>query len=238
MHGPGLPPQQGPYGRRPLSGAAMTLRVLFTALPVLSCGFLAWGSLLRLALLTRKGRDWALLVLSGPLAVLWIVFIEMDPSAETNGWQGNVGAGGSLFTGFAICVYYLVSDIRHHEAAARSLAPAAQPAPWYPAPQTPYGQHQPPHQQHQPPHQQQHPSLQQTSPSYGYPPVQQPPAAPAAQPAAPVPPQPTPPPRLGQVRAELDELSELLRKQTPARPPQPGGPYQDPNSTAVQGPEQ
>ncbi|MCX5377955.1 hypothetical protein [Streptomyces sp. NBC_00091] len=221
MHGPGLPPQQGPHGHRPpLSGAAMTLRVLFTALPVLSCGFFAWGAMLRLAILTRKPRDWALLVLSLVLSVVWIVFIEIDPTADTNGWQGNLGAGGSIFTGFAVCVYYLVGDIKHHEA--KALAPA--PAPWYPAPQAPYGG-QP---QHQPPHQ--------TSPGYGYPPAGQP-AQPPVQPHVP-PQQPAPPPRLGQVRAELDELSELLRKQTALRPPQPGGPYQDPNSTAIQDPQQ
>ncbi|RPF40988.1 hypothetical protein EDD96_4774 [Streptomyces sp. Ag109_G2-6] len=224
MHGPGIPPQQGPHGHRPLSGAAMTLRVLFTALPLLSCGFFAWGALLRIALLTRKTRDWVLLVLGGVLSVVWITFIELDPTEETNGWQGNLGAGGSIFTGFAVCVYYLVADVRHHEAKA-AAAPAVGAAPWYPAQQSPYAQpqqHQPQHLQPQPPHQ--------TRPSYGYPPV------PPQQAPAPV-----QPPRIGQVRAELDELSELLRKQTPhtpPRPPQPGGPYQDPNSTAVQDPQQ
>ncbi|MFF4329604.1 hypothetical protein ACGFY6_14415 [Streptomyces sp. NPDC048387] len=200
MHGHGIPPQQGPHGHRPLSGAALALRVLFTALPLLTCGFFAWGSLLRLALLTRKSRDWVLLVVGGVLSVVWITFIEMDPTAETDGWQGNLGAGGSIFTGFAVCVYYLVADIRHHEA----KAPAVAAAPWYP-PQQP-----------------------QTGPSYGYPPV------PPQQAPAPV-----QPPRIGQVRAELDELSELLRKQTPQSPPgppRPGGPYQDPNSTAIQDP--
>lgn len=212
MHGPGLPPQHGHHGHRPLSGGEMTLRVLFTALPVLSCGFFAWGTMLRLAVLTRKARDWVLLVLSGALSVAWITLIGMDPTEDVNGWQGNLGAGGSIFTGFAVCVYYLISDIRHQEA--RALTPAA---PWYPAaPQTPYGGRQ-------------------TVPSYGYPPV--PPTAPAPIPPQ-TPPQ-TPPPRIGQVRAELDELSELLRRQGPARPPQtpqPGGPYQDPNSTEIQDP--
>ncbi|MFH7600326.1 hypothetical protein WDV06_35285 [Streptomyces racemochromogenes] len=212
MHGPGIPPQQGPHGHRPLSGAAMTLRVLFTALPLLSCGFFAWGSLLRIALLTRRSRDWVLLVLGGVLSVVWITFIELDPTAETNGWQGNLGAGGSIFTGFAVCLYYLVADIRHHEARA-ALPQAAGAAPWYPAQQPPYVQ-----------------PAQQTRPSYGYPPV-----PPQQNPA------PVQPPRIGQVRAELDELSELLRKQTPHTPPgppQPGGPYQDPNSTAIQDPQQ
>ncbi|MEU8774617.1 hypothetical protein [Streptomyces sp. NPDC048606] len=239
MHAPGLPPQQGPYGHRPVSGAAMTLRVVFTALPVLTCGFFAWGALLRLALLTRRGRDWALLVLSGLLSIVWIVFIELDPTAETNGWQGNVGAGGSILTGFVVCAYYLVCDIRHHEAkAAAALAP---PAHWYPAPQDPYAGHrqmpqQAPHPQHRPL------PPQQSAPSYGYPQASAPtPVPPRPTPPQPAPPQHTPAPRLGQVRAELDELSELLRKQTPAQPPQPpqpGGPYRDPHDTTPRGPEQ
>ncbi|MFD8982710.1 hypothetical protein [Streptomyces sp. NPDC059564] len=206
MHGPGLPPQHGPHGHRPVSGGEMTLRVLFTALPVLSCGFFAWGSMLRLAILTRRPRDWALLVLSGVLSVVWITLIGMDNTPELTKWESDAGAGGSIFTGFAVCVYYLVSDIRHHEA--KALAPAAS---WYPAaPQTPY-------------------SGRTTTPSYGYPPAQVPPQTPPqAQ-----------PPRIGQVRAELDELSELLRRQGqahPQQPPQPGGPYQDPNGTAIQDP--
>ncbi|MFD9572956.1 hypothetical protein ACFWBI_24310 [Streptomyces sp. NPDC059982] len=218
MHGPGLPPQPGPHGHRPLSGGDMTLRVLFTALPVLSCGFFSWGSMLRLAILTRKARDWALLVITGVLMVVWISFIESDHTPDTSGWQSDLGAGGSILTGFAVCVYYLVSDIRHHET--KALAPAA---PWYPvAPQPPY-------------------TGQQTTPSYGYPPAQhQAPAPPRPQVPPQTPPH-TPPPRIGQVRAELDELSELLRRQgqgqgRPPQPPQPGGPYQDPNSTAVQDP--
>ncbi|MGW0394334.1 hypothetical protein ACWDYJ_26295 [Streptomyces sp. NPDC003042] len=212
MHAPGIPPHQGPQGHRPSSGAVVTLRVLFAALPVLSCGFFAWGSMLRLALVTRKTRDWVLLVVSGALSVAWITFIGLDPTAETNGWQSDLGAGGSLLTGFAVCVYFLVADIKHHETRA-SVHPAAA---WYGAPApAPYAPPQP----------------RQSGPAYGYPPAHTPvPAAPQG------PPHVTPPPRIGQVRAELDELSELLRKQSPAQPPQPGGPYQDPNQTASQDP--
>lgn len=210
MHGPGLPPQHAPQST---SGGVVTLRVVFTLLPLLSCGFLAWGSMLRLALVTRKSRDWALLVASGVLAVVWMTLIQLDPTPEVDGWQGNLGAGGSIFTGLAICVYFLVADIKHHEAVR-----AAAPAPWYPGQPTSYS----------------HP--QQTSPSYGYPHASQGPTVISGQtPAAPqVPPQPTPPPRIGQVRAELDELSELLRKQTPP----PGGHHQDPNQTPFRDPQQ
>ncbi|MCY0942240.1 MULTISPECIES: hypothetical protein [Streptomyces] len=176
----------------------MTLRVLFALLPILSCGFLAWGSMLRLALVTRKTRDWVLLVVSGGLVVLWMTLIGLDPTAETNGWQGNLGAGGSIFTGFAICVYFLVADIKHFEAKA-----ADRSAHWYGSQPAPY----------LPPHLPQ----QQQSQGYGYP--HQQPAPRTTQPQHPAqpqqPPHATPPPRIGQVRAELDELSELLRNQPP-----------------------
>ncbi|MEV7726799.1 hypothetical protein AB0P15_18885 [Streptomyces sp. NPDC087917] len=217
MHGPGIPPQQGPQGHRPVSSTTMTLRVLFTALPVLSCGFFAWGSLVRLAVLTRKGSDWALMVFTALLFFVWIAFIEADPTADTSGWQGNVGAGGTLLTGFAVAVYYLVADIKHHERAALVAVQVHGAAPWYPAQQTPYGQ-------------------QQTGPAYGYPPAGT--TAPVPPQVPQTPPHHTPPPRIGQVRAELDELSELLRRQPPAGPPQPGGPYRDPNNTSVQDPNQ
>ncbi|MGW7461534.1 hypothetical protein [Streptomyces sp. NPDC054797] len=209
MHGPGLPPQHGP---RPTSGGVVVLRVLFTLLPILSCGFLAWGSMLRLALVTRKARDWVLMGISCVLAVFWFVMFGLDPTAEVTGWQSDVGGFGTLVTGFAVCVYFLVADIRHHEARAAAAAP------WYPVQPAPYV----------PP-----------APAYGYPPAQAATQAttptPVPAPAPPqVPPQSAPAPRIGQVRAELDELSELLRKQTPP----PGGPGHDPNRTAIQDPHQ
>lgn len=193
MHGPGLPPQ---HGHQPTSTGVVTLRVLFTLLPVLSCGFFAFGSMLRLALVTRKTHDWVLTAVSFALAVSWIVLIGMDPTEDASGWQGNVGAGGSIFSGLAICVYFLVADIKHYE-----VRPQA--AHWYPAQAAP-APYTPPQPQTRP-----QPPVQ----GYGYPPAQPQPQVPAQPP---MPPQHhTPPPRIGQVRAELDELSELLRKQPP-----------------------
>ncbi|MFJ6485408.1 MULTISPECIES: hypothetical protein [unclassified Streptomyces] len=196
----------------------MALRVVFVLLPILSCGFLAWGSLLRLALVTRKSRDWALMVASCVLAVVWMALIQADPTPEVNGWQSDLGAGGSILMGFAICVYFLVADIKHHEARRSALT-----SQWYPAQPAPYVHPQP------------------SGPAYGYPPAtattrpSTPTPTPAPTPAPPqVPPQPTPPPRIGQVRAELDELSELLRKQTPPA----GGPRHDPHQTPYQDPQQ
>ncbi|WP_328299057.1 hypothetical protein OG389_15435 [Streptomyces sp. NBC_00435] len=194
MHGPGTPP---PHGHQPSTGGVVALRVLFTLLPFLSCGFLAWGTMLRLALVTRKPRDWWLLAATGGLEVFWVALIGADPTPDTSGWQGNTGAFGTILTGFAVCAYYLVADIRHYEA--HKAGPAAG---WYPPPAAPY----------LPP--------QQAGSSYGYPqtpqqPHQQQPHQPAPQQAPEPAPAPTPPPRIGQVRAELDELSELLRQQQP-----------------------
>ncbi|MGW0366400.1 hypothetical protein [Streptomyces sp. NPDC002990] len=183
----------------------VALRVLFALLPVLSCGFLAWGTMLRLAILTRRSRDWTLLGVVSVLSVGWLALIGADPTPDTDGWQGNTGAGGVILTGVLTCVYFLYADIRHHEA--RAAAPAGH---WYPQGAAPYAV--PP--QTTPGYGYPHAPRQQTGPSHQPPAHQQPPAqAPHAVPAQP--PQPTPPPRIGQVRAELDELSELLRKQTP-----------------------
>lgn len=120
MHGPGLPPQQGP---QPSTGGIVALRVLFALLPVLSCGFLGWGTMLRLAVVTRKPRDWWLLAVNCALTVAWIALIGADPTPDTDGWQGNTGAFGIIITGFLTCVYFLVADIRHY--GARAAAPTA-----------------------------------------------------------------------------------------------------------------
>lgn len=199
MHGPGLPPQQGP---QPSTGGVVALRVLFALLPVLSCGFLGWATLLRLAVVTRKPRDWWLLGLNCALSVASIALIGADPTPETNGWQGNTGAFGIIITGFLTCVYFLVADIQHH--AGRAAAPTAA---WYPAQSAPYV-----------------PQQQPQRPAYGYPPAQQ--QTPVPTPAPAPAPAPANPPRIGQVRAELDELSELLRKQTP-HPQNPNSPGND-----------
>ncbi|MGW8779545.1 hypothetical protein ACWGNM_15990 [Streptomyces sp. NPDC055796] len=190
----------------------MALRVLFALLPVLSCGFLGWGTMLRLAVVTRRPRDWWLLAVNCVLTVAWVALIGADQTPNTDGWQGNTGAFGIIITGFLTCVYFLVADIQHHAA-----RPAAATAPWYPAQPAPYV----------PP--QAHPQR----PAYGYPPPahQQQTPTPTPAPA----PGPATPPRIGQVRAELDELSELLRKQTPHPHPNPQNPEANPRTPGNDG---
>lgn len=88
MHGPGTPP---PHGHQPSTGGVVALRVLFALLPILSCGFLAWGTMLRLALVTRKPRDWWLFGVSCAVEVGSLALIGADPTADASGWQGNAG---------------------------------------------------------------------------------------------------------------------------------------------------
>ncbi|QNE76905.1 hypothetical protein F0344_21845 [Streptomyces finlayi] len=230
MHGYGYPPEQPPKSR-PSSAALTALRVLFVALTVLSCGFLAWAAMLRLAIVTRKGRDFGLLALVFALNTgLFAFMIAMpeDPE-ETSDAEALIGVSWMFGVMFAVVAYYLYAEIRHYGPA----GPHGSPRPPLPQPrsqpqpqpqghgQGQYGgyaprQHTPSPSDRQPP-----------PPGYGYPPTTAPqPAAPplpptrTPPPAAPLPTH-TPPPaasqRLDQVRAELDELSDYLRKEGEGR---------------------
>ncbi|CAM5378342.1 MULTISPECIES: hypothetical protein [Streptomyces] len=193
MHGYGPMPQQ-PTTSRPSPATLTTVRVILVALTVLSCGLLGWAPMLRLAIVTRKPRDWALLVVVVALNVGLFIFIMATPDDPD-----QMSDAAALLMMFwilgllaGVITYYLYAEIRHYNALG---APAPYGAPAHPAPPLPYQQqHLAPHQQHQP-HQHQH---QQPNPY-----------------TAPTPP-PTPKPapqRLDQVRAELDELSDYLRKE-------------------------
>ncbi|ATL28319.1 hypothetical protein [Streptomyces formicae] len=167
MHGHGYAPPQPP----PPSGSSpVALRVLFVALAVVSCGMLAWTTLLRLALVTRKAYDWVLFALVVALDVLALALIGVDEGVEDFEGPGNTGMVILLCTMLAAVAYYLYADIRH------------------------FGRYQ-----QQPPTGYVPPQAQ---PGYGYPPPYQ---------QAPV--QGPDPARIHQVRAELDELSDYLRKQ-------------------------
>ncbi|MGW2561369.1 hypothetical protein ACWCXB_19365 [Streptomyces sp. NPDC001514] len=198
MHGHGYaPPQPG----RPADGTLVALRVIFIAVSVLSCSFLAWVPMLRLAVLTRKAVDWALLVATLLSTIGILVFLAVavpenedeisDATALTFlGWVSVVMVG--------VIAYYVTAESRHYERVAPRLQPQLPPG----------------------------------VTGYGYPPVAQPPVPnPYAQPVQPpvqppvgqqyTPPVPQPPvaepqqqhhPRIDQVRAELDELSDILRK--------------------------
>ncbi|MEU5685617.1 hypothetical protein DEJ48_23300 [Streptomyces venezuelae] len=205
MHGHGYAPQ---HPHPPSRGTHVTLRVLFVVLTVLTCGLLAWAAMLRLALVTRKAHNWVLFGIVTALDVLALALVGVDPGEDEFQGPGSAGMVVMLCTMVAAVAYYLYGDIRHFSPYRQ------QPQPQQPQQYTGYVPQQP-------------------QASYGYP--QQ--IAPAPNPApAPGPPGPvhlqptqlghTPPPhppapaparpapvRIDQVRAELDELSDYLRKQ-------------------------
>ncbi|MEV8423266.1 hypothetical protein [Streptomyces niveus] len=198
MHGPGI--AHPPPHRTPTPGMLAFLRGLFVAMPLLTCGFLAWTATLRVAIVTRSVLNWWLFIGNVALNVLWIVFLAQDNTDDFSSPQGNVGMTGMLTTGAAAIAYYLYADFKHYRV----------PAAPYP------GYYQPPHvtpqvtPSYQPP----------ANGGYGYggptrpvaTPQQQQPPPQRQQPYAAQPNPATTPPRIDQVRAELDELSDLLRR--------------------------
>ncbi|MFI5663199.1 hypothetical protein [Streptomyces sp. NPDC051684] len=198
MYGPGAGPP-----RRESDGAAITLRVLFPALSVLTCGLLSCAPLFRIAALRRRPLDWTLAVASLPVSITLFGIIGSLPEEDT---RTDVALALLLLLALGSAVYFLVYDIRR-------LSPAPPPGPYAPtAPSGPsaYGHPQP---------RQPWPA---TPPQTHTMPTQHPmnTAAPAPAPTPPPAPpqnQAPPPHRIDQVRAELDELSDYLRKRDGGR---------------------
>ncbi|MEV8625925.1 hypothetical protein [Streptomyces sp. NBC_01268] len=206
-HAQPVPPQRG------VPASVIVLRVLFAVLPLLSIGFLAWATALRIALLTRRVVDWILLGVSVVVVIAGIVLMPEDVNTSRADWV----VGMILLNAVAFTAYFLVVDIRHDHLAGRAAV--------LPPPYNPYAATVPQHRQPQP--QPQQLPYHQQQPSYGYPqpqPQTQPQPQPQPQSSHPQPvAPPTPPvasPRIDQVRAELDELSDLLRKD---KDPREGG---------------
>ncbi|MEU1037407.1 hypothetical protein [Streptomyces sp. NPDC005907] len=190
MHGHGYAP---PPPKRPSTGTLVVLRVIFAAVPLLTIGFLAWVSPLRVAIVTRRAAHWWMFV--GSLVVLGIsfAFLSTDHTDDFSSPNGNTGMIILLLNAAACTAWFLFADIRHHQ----------RPSPVGYLPPQPH------------------------TPHYGYPqsaspysvahrptPVPQAPLPHTPVPATPVPQPPTrpAPARIDQVRAELDELSDYLRK--------------------------
>ncbi|MFE9401875.1 hypothetical protein ACFYNY_08875 [Streptomyces sp. NPDC006530] len=193
MHGPG----HGPPQPRPSGAGQIVLRVLFALVPLLSIGMLSWTALLRLAIVTRRRAHWVVFWIQLALCEVAFGFVMRAP--DENDWQMDVGMLGLLGLAVTSTAFYLYADIRH--ASRPPLAPG--PFGWY-APAG-YG----------PPH---IPAA--TAPRFGpyvnpyaETPVPAPPA-PVGHAPVPAPPGTAAAPRIDQVRAELDELSQYLRKGT------------------------
>lgn len=209
MHGHGY---TQPVKQPPHPAWLVLLRVLFVVLGIFTIGLFSWAMLLRLALVTRRGLDWALFAASLAAVTLGLVLIGIEPGDEIHtagGWTGMALLFGTLVAAIA---YYLSADVRHFHQL-RYSAYAGQPAP-VPTPSPAYGYPQP-HTQPQPPAPS--PYTATTLPQAPAPIPQPHQQIPMPQPPAPHTPPPAPqrpaPARIDQVRAELDELSDYLRRQ-------------------------
>ncbi|MFH9476065.1 hypothetical protein ACH4L7_19775 [Streptomyces anulatus] len=195
MHGYGPTPQQQ-MTSLPSPAALTTVRVILVTVTVLSCGLLGWVAMLRLAIVTRRPRDWVLLVVVMAINAALFAFIVGTPDDPDDMSDASVLLMllwiVALLAG--VITYYLYVEIRHYSSYRSLGSSPPYTAPAHPAP-LPYQRHAAQQQQQQHHHQQPHP---QPNPYT----VQTPP------------PTPTPAPRrLDQVRAELDELSDYLRKE-------------------------
>ncbi|MEV0241433.1 hypothetical protein AB0I06_16085 [Streptomyces sp. NPDC050674] len=194
-HGAAPPPRS--------AATVISLRVLFAAAGFLTCGVLACVPLFRVAVLRGRALDWALAWVSLPLSIAGFAVIGSLPEDDR---RTDIALALILLLGVGAAVYFLVVDIAHHGERRQAAGYAPPHAPT--VVHTPYGY----------PH---------SAPPYA--PNSTPvPAHPATPPHTPVPhdatprvpgpvqpppsPQPTAPARIDQVRAELDELSDYLRR--------------------------
>ncbi|GAA0319445.1 hypothetical protein ACKI1I_39640 [Streptomyces turgidiscabies] len=205
MSGHGYPQ---PVKQPPSSGWLVFLRVLFVVISVMSCGLLTWTMLLRLAIVTRKALDWGLFVAVVAADILSLVLLGNEPGEDIHTAGGYTGLALLLGTLAIVIGYYIAADVRHFNQL-RHPAPAGPQHPGYIPQQPPlaYGYPQPAmgfQPQPQPP-----------SPYTATPPPQAQPHTPIPQASAAGPPVDPPrpaPARIDQVRAELDELSDFLRR--------------------------
>ncbi|MFB7335504.1 hypothetical protein ACFC00_28260 [Streptomyces adustus] len=218
-HGAAPPPTRS-------AGTVIVLRVLFAAAGILSCGLLACVPLFRVAILRGRWFDWTAAWVSLPLSIAALAVVGSVPETDT---RSDVALAAVLILGAGSAAYYLVTDIRMSQAARRfgGYAPPhaqtvqmpygyphpASPVPPYTSTPVPPG---PPVAQAYIP-----------QPSVPQPSVPQPPLSQTPVPQPPVPQTPPPqrpaPARIDQVRAELDELSDYLRKQEDPRDGRPEG---------------
>jgi hypothetical protein len=192
MQGPGY---AAPPPRRPSTGALVLLRVLFVAVAVGSIGFLAWAAPLRTAIVTRRRGDWWIFAASLGVLALSFSLLATDHTDDFSTPKGNAGMI-ILLLNMAACVgYYLYADIRHFRP-----YPTGYAHPGATTVHGPYGYPQP--------------APYMTPGTVPQPAVPQPPLVQPSVPVTPVPPPPQrpAPARIDEVRAELDELSDYLRR--------------------------
>ncbi|MEU0371120.1 hypothetical protein ABZ070_12815 [Streptomyces sp. NPDC006283] len=216
MHGPGHAPPQPP---RETTATVVVLRVLFAILPLFSCGLLSWATMLRLSLVTRRTLDWSLFAATLVGVTACFGTVMTDPTEDLTMLRSNVAIALLLAMGVLVMGYYLFAETRHF---------AAGPSTHHgPRTQAQFGYGYPPHAATAPPYGPTATPVPHAMPTPPPQPQQNPYAVPPRPTATPPPhlhlhpePQPGPqaptrpqPARIDQVRAELDELSDLLRKE-------------------------
>ncbi|WP_330288518.1 hypothetical protein [Streptomyces sp. NBC_00576] len=195
MYGPGAPPPTRS------AGTVITLRVLIAAAGFLSCGLLACLPLFRVAFLRGRWFNWTAAWVSLPLSIVCLAVVG---SVEESNADGDIALAIALILGALASAYFLVMDLRQDNRQRQYVDYAPAPAPTVPPgygypPPSPYANMQ-------------------TGPQPPMPhtPIPQPhvptPQPPVSHGPVPPPPQRPAPARIDQVRAELDELSDYLRK--------------------------
>lgn len=192
-HGAAPPPRS--------AATVISLRVLFAAAGFLTCGVLACVPLFRVAVLRGRALDWALAWVSLPLSIAGFAVVGALPEDD---YRTDIALAMILLLGAGAAIYFLVVDIGHHGEQRKFAGYASPHAPT--VTHTPYGYPHPA------------PPYAPTSTPVPQPPAPHTPAPHDATPHAPGPIQPAPSPqrpapaRIDQVRAELDELSDYLRR--------------------------
>ncbi|TXS34774.1 hypothetical protein [Streptomyces sp. t39] len=139
MHGHGFAP---PQPSRPSTALLVVVRIVLVALALLSFGLLAWGTMLRIAIMRGRRSDWALFWVSLVVAVTSLVVMgEFSTEGEAVSSQEDprpvdwvcLAAMAGLALG--VPVHYLVVDIRHHQqpGPAAGRPPMATGSPYGPA---------------------------------------------------------------------------------------------------------
>lgn len=183
MPGHGHPPSRS----QPSPAVLVTLRVVFVLLALCTCGLLTWAAPLRIAVLRKRAVDWAVFAAVLVLGIGILVFAGVygsPPAKDGEEAQLNTADVVCLLLLFALSAGVTTYYLIADIQHFRRRGPQPTHAWGAVAPPGPQGSGHP------------MPSGPPDRPTYPYPAAQQQPPA----------------PRLHQVRAELDELSELLRK--------------------------
>ncbi|MFI6059926.1 hypothetical protein [Streptomyces sp. NPDC051286] len=196
MYAPGHPPT--PQRRVPSRAWIISMRVLFVVLAVGSVGLLLWAPLLRLAIVRGRASDWWLTGAGFVLVCVLLPIVGRDDSNPEPNGVDFFCIPVLLVAIVAACAYHVYGDIRHYAQLTTLQFGGGHPPP---VPGYGYTTTAPVHLP-LPPRPQQHVQPQ--------PPQYRPRPQPHPQPMQHAP-APTQPHRIDQVRAELDELSDLLR---------------------------